>query len=131
MNKKNKFLLVLKKIKEILNKDYPLKKKYQEVQLMGFKIHPLFGDIELLKDKEKEFIDSLWQIGKIEEIIAKNYKEISIEELNIILQMIDFLKNNNPFIIKEQKLTDKSGKENKLDLEMEIYQDLNKKKVIN
>lgn len=131
MNKKNKFLLVLKKIKEILNKDYPLKKKYQEVQLMGFKIHPLFGNIELLKDKEKEFIDSLWQIGKIEEIIAKNYKEISIEELNIILQMIDFLKNNNPFIIKEQKLTDKSGKENKLDLEMEIYQDLNKKKVIN
>lgn len=135
MKRKNKFLLVLKKIKEALNKDYPFKKKYDELKLSGFKIHPIFGDIEILKKKEKELVSALWQIGKIEEIINKNYKNITVDELQAIFEFINFIKNKNQnFEISEENfLSQKLKNKNKdLNLEMEIFQEESfSKKIIN
>lgn len=130
MNKKNKFLIILKEISKILNKREGYKKKYNDIRMMRFKIQPYFGNLDLLKINKKEMVNTLWFLGKLEEIVNKYYSNISIEEIQKIL---DYIKNNvkNTNLEKiEKNNLEKAIEETKV-LEMEIFQDSQSKKIVN
>jgi hypothetical protein len=130
MNKKNKFLIILKEISKILSNKEGYKKKYNDIRMMRFKIQPYFGNLELLKINKKEMVNTLWFLGKLEEIVNKYYSNISIEEIQKIL---DYIKNNvkNTNLEKiEKNNLEKAIEETKV-LEMEIFQDSQSKKIVN
>ncbi len=43
----------------------------QEIKMMNFKVRPVSGDIFHFKQKEQSFLESLWKMGRIEEIVAQ------------------------------------------------------------
>ena len=48
----------------------PLEIKIRDVQMMRFKVRSLIGDISLVHKMDTEIIESLWKMGKIDQIIS-------------------------------------------------------------
>jgi hypothetical protein len=129
MSKKNKLLTILKEIAKVLNQKEDYKKKYNEIRIMRFKVQPYFGNLELLKKKKKEMVNTLWFLGKFEKIVNKYYSNISIDEVQKILDYVKTLKEVD--LNEKEKTSIKEAIEENKALEMEIYQDPKNKKIIN
>lgn len=121
--------MVLKEITKILSQKEGYKKKYNEVRLMRFKVLPYFGNLELLKKKEKEIVETLWFLGKLEELVNKYYSNISRDEIQKILDYVINIKELNLTRKEKEKIREIIEKNEVL--EVEIYQDSGNEKIIN
>ena len=61
----------------------------RDIQMMGFKIRPLVGDISAIAKMHDEVVRSLWKIGKIDEIISSSIYELEEDDQE---RLIDYLK---------------------------------------
>ncbi len=77
-SKKVDVLKLLGKFQNIITNKPTDKKMLEEVQMMNFKIRPLQGDISILDLKDKQLIEALWSLGKLDEFFKKEYHKISV-----------------------------------------------------
>ncbi len=78
--KKSKNVDVLKllgKFQNIITHKPDSQKMLEEVQMMNFKVRPLQGDISILNLKDKQLIEALWSLGKLDEFFKREYQNIS------------------------------------------------------
>ncbi len=107
--------------KNILEKEPTLTQMWQEVRMMEFKIKPIHGDIWKINFQNKQFIRTLWNLGKLEEFFQRNYQQLKPNDKKIFFDFLDELYQryqkqlNRLRFKKNQKLSPYSV------LEMEIF----------
>ncbi len=60
----------------------------EEIQQMRFKVTPISGDISHMKWEYGRFLESLWSLGKIDEIVRYHFSKLDEEER---ARLFDFL----------------------------------------
>jgi hypothetical protein len=131
--KSDAFTFVMLSLKEILEKKPPLAQMKEEVDLMGFSIRPVVGDTEIIKNIDnREFIEALWTIGKIDLLLEKKFHRLTEVQKQIVLDTLTQLQEK--MILKAKIKTDlesQSGQEASSHLMLEISRKQLIKKNIN
>lgn len=70
---------------EVEGRSVPLEIMIRDIQMMRFKVRSVIGDIALLQKPHYEFIESLWKIGKIDEIISSSFGDMSEDDQERLL----------------------------------------------
>lgn len=109
--------------KKILHQKPPLEKMYEEIRMMKFKIRPLQGDISELNFLNKEFIEILWNLGKLDEFFHRERKKLNEKQKEVFLNFFDHLYDK--FQSQLNKIELRGEKEDKKSeiIEMEIYKE--------
>lgn len=109
--------------RQILHQKPPLKKMYEEIRMMKFKIRPLQGDISELNFLNKEFIEILWNLGKLDEFFHRERKKLNEKQKEVFLNFFDHLYDK--FQSQLNKIELRGEKEDKKSeiIEMEIYKE--------
>jgi hypothetical protein len=138
MNKKRQksdeiFTQVMVKLKNILEKKPPLAKMKEEVELMGFTIRPISGNAQIIKNiDDRQFIEALWTVGKIDFLMEKNFKHLTKPQKEIILDTLAQIQEK--LILKAKvspEMIDEFDQENPPTLMFEIFRKQPVKRNIN
>lgn len=76
-------------LEKILKQKPPQDQILKEVQMMKFKIRPVFGDISLLNFKDLQLIEALWGLGKIDDFFKKEMSKVSVREKETFFQLLN------------------------------------------
>lgn len=88
--KKTGALEVIKKLEFQIEVERPSRQQMmEEVKMMGFKIRSVAGDLAALAQKDAGLIETLWRIGKINEIINTDVQRLSIKDREIFSHFLN------------------------------------------
>lgn len=124
--------LINEVLSKVRNKKPSIEEMMREVKMMNFKIRPLHGDIFALASGSSSFLESLWRIGKIEEVVTRAMAELDGRERRLFFDYLEELENqiHDRFIPGGEHLT--AEEEGKLRLiRLEIFREAKFKKNIN
>lgn len=127
-SKKKKKLTALDLIKKIdsqIEKARPSKEEMlEDIKMMKFKIRPVTGDIFALKDKDIGFLQSLWKLARIEELVAGQVERLSGGEKEIFFSYLEDLqfKTEEKIALAIRRLPVKEKKNIKV-LELEVFRE--------
>ena len=132
MVKKNRDVVdIFSKLKKTLDVKPTMERMYEEVRMMRFKIKPIAGNIFLLKLKNRNLIEILWGLGKLDEVFQQEYKNVSSDQREAFFRYFDNLYQH----FQERLNNISAGSEFKTNLpqvlEMEIFKDKAAKKRVN
>ncbi len=133
MKKDQKDVLdIFNNLKKLLDSKPPMDEMFEEVRMMKFKIRPISGDISLLYFKDTRIIETLWSLGKLDEIFQKEFNNLTKTQKDVMFRIFDkFYQQfqeelNSSSAAKIGKKTDLSQV-----IEMEIFKELPAKKKVN
>lgn len=94
-----------------------------EVRMMNFKVRPVYGNISKLNLSNKEFINALWSLGKLDEFFKDEFPSVEDEDRDIFFKLVDDIR-----VSLQQKLNrayneEETTKSEKLFFELEIYKE--------
>lgn len=116
--------------REIIDSALPSEKMFRELQMMKFKIKPLQGDISSLNLNDKELIEVLWRLGKLDEFFQKEHRHLRTGDRKIFFQLFDNLHQKYQARLGDLNLKSDENLELSSTIEMEIFkEDLPKRKV--
>lgn len=119
------------KLKKALGTKPSLEQMYEEIRMMRFKIRPISGDISLLQLKNHQLIETIWGLGKLDEVFQKEYDRLGSGQKEVFFRLFDSLYHQ----YQEQLNKININKEIKPNLtevfEMEIFKDITAKKRVN
>ena len=61
----------------------------RDIKMMNFKVRPLSGDLFMLAQKHTGFLEQLWKLGKLEEIIHRAMISLNSHEQHLFFNYID------------------------------------------
>lgn len=95
-----------------------------DIKMMNFKIHPVSGDIFSITKKEIGFIESLWKLGKIEELMTDKIELLDDTEKDVFYNYLDEMqiRTQNNIADNINQLSKKDQRQLKI-LEFEIFKD--------
>ena len=122
---------ILSNLKKALGVRPPLEKMYEEIRMMRFKIKPISGDIFLIQLKNQRLIETLWSLGKLDDVFQKEYKMLDSEQKETFFRLFDNLYQQ--FQDQLNKINIKPEVRSTLPqvLEMEIFKDMSTNKKMN
>lgn len=126
--KQNLILEVINKIKnEVEEAKIPREKMIEELKMMNLKIKPVIGDLFQAVKKQGIFLESLWKISKIDEILSFYLDRLSKREKEILFQYLENFKHRVESINSE--ISHKPSSEDITVLEVQLFKksSLNKK----
>ena len=59
--------------------------------MMDFKIHPVSGDISQIGLNNKKLLETVWSLGKLDELFQKEYSHLSAKDKNVFVRIFDGL----------------------------------------
>ena len=124
VKKNNKDVVdIFSKLKKTLDVKPTMEKMYEEVRMMRFKIKPISGNIFLLKLKNRNLIETLWGLGKLDEVFQQEYKNVSSDQQEAFFRYFDNLYQH--FQERLNNISASSELKTNLPqvLEMEIFKD--------
>lgn len=125
----NRVLELIEKITQEINNIRPSKEKMlEEIKMMRFKIRPVVGDVFEVAKKEEIFLESLWQIGKIEQIVSGAVEKLTKKEKEMFFQFIENLQSQMEEKIASFVSSSKMSFNEKKGitiLELEVFKDKN------
>lgn len=130
MRRRTAFDIIKQIHTEVEQQGLSLEVMVRDIQMMGFKIRPLIGDISSIAHMHDEVVRSLWKIGKIDEIISDALYELEEDDQD---RLIDYLKRMETEA--ENRIRDslekKTTTHKKQLLKIEVFKDLTSDMVIN
>lgn len=123
--KKLTALDLIKKIDSQIEKARPSKREMlEDIKMMKFKIRPVTGDIFTLKDKDIGFLQSLWKLARIEELVGGQVERLSGGEKEIFFSYLEDLqlKTEEKIALAIRRLPVKEKKNIKV-LELEVFRE--------
>src|SRR5690606_33448009 len=60
-----------------------------EVRMMNFKVRPVYGNISKLNLSNREFINALWSLGKLDEFFKDEFPNVEDEDREIFFKLVD------------------------------------------
>ncbi len=118
-------------LKKVFNSKPSKGEMFEEVRMMKFKIKPISGDISLLHLKNYNLIETLWSLGKLDEMFQREYQNLPNDQREVFFRIFDnlyqqFQEELNKISVTPEKRTNLSHS-----LEMEIFKDATSKKKSN
>ena len=98
------------------------KRMIQDVQMMHYKIRPVLGDITSIKKVGAEFLEVLWKIGKIDEVIRLHIDSIPEDEQDMLLDYFA-TREEDMRITMRNTVTLQDAPENDSVLKLEIFKE--------
>lgn len=130
MRRRTAFDIIKQIHSEVEEQGLSLEAMVRDIQMMGFKIRPLVGDISTIAKMHDEVVRSLWKIGKIDEIISSSIYDLEEDDQD---RLIDYLKKMETQA--EDHIRESIQKRNKLSkkqlLKIEVFKDLFTDTVVN
>lgn len=133
MKKKEKtsVVTILNQFRTLMENKPATAKMFEELQMMKFRVHPLTGDISAINLHNEELIQTLWSLGKLDEVFQRDYQNLSPKEKKVLLRFFDNLHQRlqedlNHINLKLEKNTPMSSV-----LEFEIFKDKLPKRRLN
>lgn len=127
--KTNKNIIdLIENFKKFLDRKPPFEKMYEEIQMMKFKIRPIQGDLSRINLNNKEFISTLWSLGKLDEFFQKEFYKLTGKNKEIFLKIFNnvyekYQTELNRINLHIEKTINSSGF-----LEVEIFKEVKNKK---
>jgi len=84
-------LKLLEDLKKIIENKPSTETMYAEVQMMKFKVKPLRGDVAIFNLKNKKLIETLWSLGKLDELFQKELFHVKPSQREIFFKIFDDL----------------------------------------
>lgn len=122
-NKKNEIVnLIAHFQKDILQNRPSVEEMIQDVRMMKFKVRPVDGDISQINFKNIKFIETLWNLGKLDDFFHKEYKSLSVDDQKIFTNFVDHVYRKyqselNSLRLKQNEL------QHQVAVEIEIFKD--------
>ncbi|OGK15261.1 hypothetical protein A2774_02435 [Candidatus Roizmanbacteria bacterium RIFCSPHIGHO2_01_FULL_39_12c] len=133
MSKKNNSdaIDIFSKLKKTLAAKPSLETMYQEVRMMRFKIRPISGDISLLKLRDHRLIETLWGLGKLDEVFQREYNSLSRDQQEVFFRLIDSLYQQYQMQLNKIPVSSEYKSSIPKSVEMEIFKEILPKKKSN
>lgn len=133
MPKKNSrdVLAIFAHLKKVLETKPPIDRMYEEVRMMKFKIRPIAGDITLLQLKNNHFIETLWSLGKLDEMFQKEFNKLSNPEKEVFFRMFDNLHQQFQGQLNKLSVNPQVRSNIPQILEIEIFKEMPARKKLN
>lgn len=96
---------------------------YDDVRMMHFKIRPLSGDILNINMQDTGFIETLWNLGKLEELFQNEYYRLPIAQRKIFFTVFDRMHQKYQEDLNRMSLSFKKEHASPTVVEMEIFKD--------
>lgn len=109
--------------KTILQKKPSVREMVQEVQMMKYKIKPLYGDISVLDFKNSQFVEALWSLGKLDEFFQNNVDQLETTEQEVFFRLINEMRTDLQNDLNKANLKPHKIKNNQSVFEIEIYKE--------
>ncbi len=123
-NETDVFEMLTKFQKTILQKKPSTREMVQEVQMMKYKIKPLYGDISLLDFKNTQFVEALWSLGKLDEFFQNNVDQLETIEQDVFFRLIHEMRTDLQNDLNKANLKPLKVKSNQQSVfEIEIYKE--------
>ncbi len=100
-----------------------------DVRMMQFKIKPLKGDLSQINFLDKDFVEIVWSLGKLEEFFHLQYPKLPKKFQETFFNYFDTLQRKFQDDLNRLNLKGEQKKEPPSPLEMEIFKERIKKKV--
>lgn len=111
---------------EVEDRQLPFELMVQDIQMMQFKIRSVIGDISSLQTSSGEFIQALWRIGKIDEIVQSSLAELGEDDQEALLSYFKDIESQSRRLIRgsfNQPTSSGTNKKAKI-LKLEIFKDM-------
>ncbi len=119
-------------IQKVISSKPTVSQMFEEVQMMKFKIRPIRGDIMSFDLKNKQFIESLWNLGKLDEFFFREVPSLSKKEKEVFIKIFDSLYSKYQQQLNQSNLQQRKVSLTKTGLlELEIYKERKLKKKVN
>jgi hypothetical protein len=86
---KKDVIKVLGNIQKLLGSKPSTQQMFRDVQMMKFRVRPIQGDILAFDLNNRKFIETLWSLGKLDEIFQKEYYGLSTKDKEIFMKVFD------------------------------------------
>ena len=125
---KNDVIEIFTDFQKLLNNKPSMMQMYDEIRMMKFKIRPMQGDILNVNLQNPDFIETLWSLGKLDEIFQKEYRRLSSKNKQVFFRIFDNLYQRlqsglNKIRLQPEKMSNFSSV-----VEMEIFKEQKHKK---
>lgn len=94
-----------------------------EVRMMHFKIRPLQGDVSLLDLREDKLIETLWNLGKLDEFYQKHNNRLTSSQKSIFFNFFEEIYGKFQSQLNKLNLRSKIETDAPSTIEMEIFKD--------
>src|SRR3989338_10072011 len=119
---------IFRKLKKALGTKPTHEKMYEEIRMMRFKIRPISGDISLLQLKNHQLIETLWGLGKLDEVFQKEYDKLGNNQKEVFFSLFDNLYHQLQNQLSKVNIQKETRPNLTQVLEMEIFKDISTKK---
>jgi len=133
MKKTNKDIISLfGNIQKVILTKPDINQMFDELQMMKFKIRPIQGELMSFDLKNKQFIESLWSLGKLDEFFYREISSLSKKEKELFIKLFDILYFKYQQQLNQSNLQKKKITLNRTGLlELEIYKERKLKQKVN
>lgn len=127
----NDVLNILMDLTKKLERKPPLQMMMDEIRMMRFKIKPLAGDISLLQFKNHQLIETLWSLGKLDEMFQKEFKHLTDKDKEVFFRLFDELYQQFQSQLNRLNLKAHPTQTSESIVEMEIFKEISANKRVN
>ena len=128
--KTNKDILeMISNFQKFLDHKPSLKKMYEEIQMMKFKIRPIQGDLSNVNLKNEEFISTLWSLGKLDEFFQKEFTALPQKNKELFNRVFESIYQRYQQELNKVNLHFERASRRENYLEVEIFKDKHNRKV--
>ncbi|OGK09290.1 hypothetical protein A2767_03580 [Candidatus Roizmanbacteria bacterium RIFCSPHIGHO2_01_FULL_35_10] len=122
---------IFRKLKKALGTKPTHEKMYEEIRMMRFKIRPISGDISLLQLKNHQLIETLWGLGKLDEVFQKEYDKLGNNQKEVFFRLFDNLYDQYQEELNKINVSKEIRPKLSQVFEMEIFKDFSAKRKSN
>lgn len=122
---------IFSKLKKAIGEKPSQQKMYEEIRMMRFKIRPISGDVSILQIKNHQLIETLWGLGKLDEVFQKEYDKLGRDQKEVFFRLFDNLYHQYQEQLNRININNEVKTQLSQTLEMEIFKDITIKKKVN
>lgn len=109
--------------RNILEKKPDQPQMFVEVRMMKFRLKPIQGDISMLDLRNTKFIETLWELGKLDEFYHEYIHKVPIKQKQMFFRLFDDLYQKTQNNLNMVNLRLENEKETPPFFEVEIFKD--------
>lgn len=108
---------------EVEDRKLSLESMVRDIKMMRFKVRSIIGDISALQTADYNFVESLWKIGRIDEIISGTLHELDEDDQDALMEYFENMESDIQRRIRDSLSLD-GNDEDKRVLKIEIFKDV-------
>ena len=108
---------------KIIKNKPPFEKMLDEIRMMKFRIRPLGGDLTRINFGDQQLIETLWNLGKIDDFFQNEYGGLTAQQKKIFFKFIDNIYRKFQNELNRIKFKNDQPQDMQAMVEMEIFKE--------